>query len=311
MVTALDSVATHLPPVRVPIRSLQGPLRLTDGQLLMYQRLCGLSSVRRADGGTIADLMLAAAGNLDALCGRERDVRYVVHALTLTSCAPYPVNPLHEVSRRLGLSHAVAFSLTQHGCASGLLAIDLCGRLLAADPDPTALALVFTGERIFTPRLERLADTAIMGEGAAAVLVTANGTRDRLRGHASRTYGRYSAGPDLDDELEMEFREFCIDALAEVMLTATRRAGCTLDDIALVLPHNVNRLVWTRLGKRLRLDPARMLLANVPATGHCFSADPFINYRTAVDRGLIQSGDRYLMATLGLGATFAAQVFEH
>lgn len=307
--TALDSVAAYLPPASVPIGSL--PLGLSKDKILMYRRLCGLSAVRRAAGGTIVDLMLAAAAELSTLPGREQHVRYVVHALTVTSCAPYPVNPLHEVTRRLGLAHAQAFSLTQHGCATGLLAIELCGRLLAADPDPAALALVFCGERIFTPRLERIPDTAVMGEGAAAVLVTSHGSTDRLLGHASRAYGRYSAGLDLGEDLESEFREMCITALGEVILTAVKRAGCALDDITLVLPHNVNRLIWTRLSKRLRLDPARMLLVNVAATGHCFAADPFINYRTAVDTGLLRRGDLYAMAALGLGATFSAQVFEH
>jgi 3-oxoacyl-[acyl-carrier-protein] synthase-3 len=38
-----------------------------------------------------------------------------------------------------------------------------------------------------------------------------------------------------------------------------------------------------------------------------------VNYRTAVDRGLLAPGDRYLVATVGSGegATFAAMVFEH
>lgn len=305
--TVLDAVATYLPPRSVPVRELDLPL----ADRLMYQRLCGLSAVRRADGGTVADLMLAAAANLDGLRGRERHVRYVVHALTLTASAPYPENPVHEVARTLGLAHASAFSLTQHGCASGLLAVALCGRLLDADPDPRALALVFTGERIVTPRLERIPDTTVMGEGAAAVLVAAQGERDRLLGEASRTYGRYSAGPDLDPALELEFRELCLDALPDVMLAALDRAGVTLDDLALVLPHNVNRLVWMRVCKRLGLDLAKVLLSNVAVTGHCFSADPFINYGTAMEQRLLAPGDRYLMASLGLGATFAAQVYVH
>ena len=255
--TALDSVAAYLPPDSVPIGSL--PLGIGTDQMLMYRRLCGLSAVRRTAGGTVGDLLLAAAAGLTTLAGRERQVRYVVHAMTMTACAPYPVNPLHEVVRRLGLAHARAFSLTQHGCATGLLAVELCGRLLAADPDPDALALVLTGERVFTRRLEHIPETSVMGEGAAAVLVTAHGSRDRLLGHATRTYGRYSAGPDLSQDLEKEFRELCIVALAEVILAAVQDAGCALDDIALVVPHNVNRLIWARVAKRLGLDLARVL----------------------------------------------------
>ena len=46
-------------------------------------------------------------------------------------------------------------------------------------------------------------------------------------------------------------------------------------------------------------------------TGHCFGADPFINYATARDFGRLSPGDRYLMVAVGLGANFAATVVEH
>ena len=55
----------------------------------------------------------------------------------------------------------------------------------------------------------------------------------------------------------------------------------------------------------------RVFLDNVPVTGHCFCADPFINYRTALDLGRLRPGDHYLIAAVGLGATFSAMVFEH
>ncbi len=309
--TALDTVAAFLPEASVSIVDLQEHLGLRDDQVLMYRRLCGISRVRRAEGGTIVDLMLAAASALETLKGREHHVRYVVQALTLTSCAPYPINPVHDVARQLGLSHASSFSLTQHGCASGLFAIDLCGRLLAQDPDPNALALVFTGERLFTPRLELIDDTAVMGEGAAAILVAADGDRDRMLGFATKTYGEFSAGPNLADELKVVFRDLCVEALVEVIQLALRQGGLTLDDVTLVLPHNVNRPVWVRICKLLGLPLGRVLLDNIAVTGHCFSADPFINYRTALTQERLRLGDIYVMATLGFGATFSAMVFEH
>jgi 3-oxoacyl-[acyl-carrier-protein] synthase-3 len=55
----------------------------------------------------------------------------------------------------------------------------------------------------------------------------------------------------------------------------------------------------------------RIFLGNVPITGHCFCADPFLNYRTVADLGLLNPGDRYLMVTVGLGSTFSAMVFQH
>ena len=45
---------------------------------------------------------------------------------------PCPLNPLHESCHVLELDHAIAFTVTHHACATGLLAVDIAGRLLAA-----------------------------------------------------------------------------------------------------------------------------------------------------------------------------------
>lgn len=309
--TSIDGVSSHLPRESVPIGALQQELGLTDAQIRLFRRFYGLSHVLRDPDGTLADLMLAAVSKLDGLRGREQQVRYVIQARTLQAVAPYPVTPLQDVRRALGLDHAVTFAVTQHACASGLLAVDLAGKLLAADGDPNALALIFTGEKAFTPSAQMIPGTAIMGEGAAAILVRADGDRDRLLGYATRTHGRFNAGLTLSAELARQFQQIYPDALAEVLLAAVDRAGIELADLDLVLPHNVNRVSWVRLCKQIGLPVEKLFLDNIPVTGHCFCADSFINYQAASELGRLQPGDRYLMAAVGLGATFSAMVFEH
>jgi 3-oxoacyl-[acyl-carrier-protein] synthase-3 len=310
-VTALEAVSSHLPTLGVPIADLQEHLGLSDAQIKVFQRFYGLAQVLRDPGRTLADLMLAAAAKLEGLPGREDQVRYVIQARTMQVVAPYPVTPLQDVRRELGLGHAVSFAVTQHACASGLLAVDLAGKLLAADGDPDALALVFAGEKAFTRSAQLIPSTALMGEGVAAVLVSATGSRDRLLGYATRTHGQFNAGLTLTEDLAAEFQQLYQDALAEVLLAAVGQAGLALADIDLVLPHNVNRVSWVRLCQRIGFPVSRLLLDNVAVTGHCFCADSFINYQTARELGRLRPGDRYLMAAVGLGATFSAMVFEH
>jgi 3-oxoacyl-[acyl-carrier-protein] synthase III len=308
-VTALAAVAAYLPARAVPIASVREQLGLSVAEVKVFQRYYGLELVRR-DDGTLLDLMLAAAGRLGELSGRERRVRYVLQARTNPVVVPYPVNPLAEACRRLGLEHAVAFAVTQHACASGLLAIDIAGRLLAATGDPDALALVFTGEKTFTRGAQVIPRQTVMSEGAAACLVRYGGDRDRVRSYASAMYGQYDRLQP-GTEVAAEFQERYPHLLAEVILAAVAKAGIALEDLRLVLPHNVNAVSWERISRILGLPVERVLLDNVPLTGHCFCADGFINYRTAVDTGRLSPGDRYLMAAVGLGATFSAMVFEH
>ncbi len=314
--TALEAVSVYLPPERIPVESLAGPLGLTEMQVKLFQRFHGLREVGRDPDPSLQHLLMKAAAGLDALRGQEHRVRYVLYARTMPVVGPYPVNPLHEVCRALGLGHALAFTVTHQSCASGLLAIDMAGRLLAADtadwPDGQAgpLALVLAGEKAFTREAQMFADTTIFGEGSAACLVSAFGARDRVLAYASNVRGEFDSDTGANDaRLQREYRP----SLAEVMRQALDEAGLTLDDIRVVLPHNVNLVTWQRMCLLLKFPRDRVVLDNIPASGHVFCADVFANYKTACERGLLQPGDRYLAAAVGAGggATFAAMVFEH
>ncbi|MGP3937816.1 3-oxoacyl-[acyl-carrier-protein] synthase III C-terminal domain-containing protein [Nonomuraea sp. KM88] len=309
--TDLREVAVHLPPQRVAIASLRDELGLTDAQLRAFERFFGLSHVRREPGGTGYDLMLAAAGKLSELHGQEDRVRYVIQARSMPVATVYPRSDVHEVRRALGLRRAQAFAIVHQVCASGLLAVDLAGRLLAADGDPDALALILTGEKTFTTMARTVPGAAVNGEGAAALLVGVGGGHDRVLGYATRTYGRFHSGYVLPDELNADFQQVYPNAVADVLTAAVDRAGISLDDVALILPHNVNRVSWVRVCRLMGFPLERVLLDNVPETGHCFCADSFINLRTAQELGRLRPGDRYVMAAVGLGGFFSAMVFEH
>jgi 3-oxoacyl-[acyl-carrier-protein] synthase-3 len=314
--TALEAVSVYLPPARASIESLAAPLGLTDMQVKLFRRFHGLREVGRDPDVSLYGLLMKAATGLEALRGQEHRVRYVLYARAMPVVVPYPVNPLQEVCRALGLGHALAFTVTHQSCAGGLLAIDMAGRLLAADtgggPDGEGapLALVLAGEKAFTREAQMYEGTTVFGEGASACLVSAFGPRDRLLAYASRVRGEFdSATGENDAQLQREYRP----SLAEVMHRALDEAGLVLDDIRLVLPHNVNVVTWQRMCLLLGFPLGRVLLDNIPASGHVFCADVFANYQTACERGLLQPGDRYLAAAVGAGggATFSAMVFEH
>lgn len=314
----MDAVAVYLPAARVSIESLAGPLGLTDIQVRLFRRFHGLREISVDPDRTLPELLLAAASGLTGLRGQEHRVRYVLYGRAMPVVVPYPHNPLHDVCRALGLEHAVAFTVTQQSCASGLLAIELAGRLLAGDPtrDTTgdaadgALALVLTGEKAFTRDAQLLPGTSLFGEGAAACLVSADGPRDRLLAYACHQRGEFDT--EVGETAERFQREYR-PSLAEVIHRALDEAGVALDEIRLILPHNVNAVTWQRLCLLLKFPLARVVLDNVPVNGHVFCADAFVNYRTARERGLLREGDRYLVAAVGAGAgaTFSAMVFEH
>lgn len=310
--TALRAVSAYLPERRVTIAELAEPLALTPSQVQVLQRIQGLREVRRQrDGESLVDLLAAAVGGLDGLAGREHLVRYVIYARGVPVATPFPVNPLHELCQRTGLAHANAFTVTHHACATSLLAVDLAGRLLAGDGDPDALALIVAGETVFTHDEELAPEARVFGEGAGACLVSSTEARDRLLSYVSRQRGDLDHWlPDRPDQAERFAKEYRA-MVAEVVALAVEQAEVNLDDIVLMLPHNVNVRSWRGVCVQLGFPLERVLLENVSMVGHTFAADLFINHRTAVERGLLRPGDRYLVVAAGYGAVFSAMIFEH
>ncbi|MFJ8311758.1 MULTISPECIES: 3-oxoacyl-[acyl-carrier-protein] synthase III C-terminal domain-containing protein [unclassified Streptomyces] len=308
--TSLEAVSSYLPPT-ISVAELREPLGLTDQQVRRFTRLYGLDRICRAPDQSEAEMLLTAAGKLEALAGQEDRVRYVVRAKGLRTTAPYPISPLQHVREALGLRSATVFSVADHGCATGLLAVDTAGTLLAADRDPEALALVLAGDKTFTPFSQWVEDVSIMGEGMTAVLVSADGPRDRVLGYHARIVGRADGVIDLDPEGAREAKRIYQDVMSDVIHSALDAAGLGIADLDLVLPHNVNRVSWTVAAGELGIDRERIFLDNIAKTGHCFCADPFVNYQSARELGLLRPGAAYLMTSAGLGQSFAAMVLQH
>ena len=309
--TAIEAVASYLPDQRVPVEDVAARLGMTSMQVRLFKRFLGLAEIRLDPQGSLLDLLLDGVSRLEELRGREHLVRYVLHARVMPVVVPYPLNPLHELCRMLGLSRAISFTVTHQACATALLAIDIAGRLLTADGEQDALALVLTGEKAFTRDAQLVPGISMFGEAAAACLVRSDGPRDRMLAYASSTRGEFFGRLDDRPGMAIRFEEAYPASLAGVIHAAVAQAGVRLDEISLILPHNVNALSWRKLCRRIGFPIDRVLLDNVPVTGHAFCSDSFINYTTAAGRGLLQPGDRYLIAAAGLGATFSAMVVEH
>jgi 3-oxoacyl-[acyl-carrier-protein] synthase-3 len=302
----LEQVGTFIPDTSSSVQELIEPLRLPAGQVLLYTRFLGLDRVVTAVGMDLAD-MLTAAGE-SALRGVDRgDVRYLIHAHTLQHAAPPSRHMLDAVRRSLGLPNATALSISHQNCVIGLYALQVA-RYLLHDADPRDKALIVTGDKILTQSIRFIPETTIMGEAAAACLVGRSPRGDMIVGKAMRVLGQFYECMGCPADLKLEYKHLYSDTLTEVMRAALADSGVAAGDLAAVLPHNVNRLSWMQLAGDLGVPASRVYLDNVSALGHCFSSDPFINLATARASGRVGPGDLVLMASAGLGASFAATV---
>nr|WP_042193693.1 ketoacyl-ACP synthase III family protein [Kibdelosporangium sp. MJ126-NF4]CEL20852.1 3-oxoacyl-[acyl-carrier-protein] synthase, KASIII [Kibdelosporangium sp. MJ126-NF4]CTQ98343.1 3-oxoacyl-[acyl-carrier-protein] synthase, KASIII (EC 2.3.1.41) [Kibdelosporangium sp. MJ126-NF4] len=307
----VESVSSYTPERVVSVDATAGRLGLSRAKVKVFRRVHGLDRLRFAGDTGIVDLVAKPAARLvDSLDDPSR-IRYLVYAHTIQEVAPSHIDVAGELAARLGLRDALSFALTQQNCASGLAAIMTCGELLAADNEPGALALVVTGEKAFTPMVQLIPNTTIMGDASAACVVSLSGNGDRIVGYSSRTDGRYADGIRLEPQRQAEFGAEYPPRLAETVLSAVSSAGLTLADIALVVPHNVNLSSWRRVIELLGVGTDDVFLDNIAEYSHCFCSDPFLNYTHLRDQGRLERGGHYVLTAVGLGATYAAMVLRH
>lgn len=310
-VTTLEAIESYAPERAVPIEQLADRLGLRRTKVRLFQRVHGLGEIRFDPELSLFDVVLPAARRLLADTGASERIRYVLYAHTTQAVAPAHLDPAREIRDGLGLEHAEAFALSQQNCASGMAAVDTAALLLRAEGAPGDCALVVTGEQAFSPQVQLIPDVAIMGDAGAACLVTLDGSGDRVRSYVTRTLGQFSAAMLLDEEKSLEVGKLYAPVLAEVIQEAVAEAGTTMDDVDVIIPHNVNLQSWRQTITELGVDRSKVFLDNVARYSHCFASDVFLNYRTLRDAGRLTPGRTYVFATVGLGATFAAMVLTH
>jgi 3-oxoacyl-[acyl-carrier-protein] synthase III len=93
----------------------------------------------------------------------------------------------------------------------------------------------------------------------------------------------------------------------EVILEALERCGHTLDEVALVVPHQANRRIGDAVAQRLGL-PADKVFQNIERYGNTTAASIPIALTEARDQGRVRPGDLVVLAAFGGGFTWGAAV---
>lgn len=94
-------------------------------------------------------------------------------------------------------------------------------------------------------------------------------------------------------------------SIAEVV----KKAGLTLDDIALIVPHQANERIIESVAKRLKFPKEKFFL-NVDRAGNTSAASIPIALCEAVDAGRLQPDDNVVFVGFGGGLTWASAVVK-
>ncbi len=232
------------------------------------------------------------------------------------------------LQHRLGAREIPAYDLAGSGCAGFLQALDvartrsqeggrrilvvaveLISRLMNWEDRATCVLFGDASGAVVVGPGERVIDlvASVSGtDGSQAGILTleAGGTRV--------PFTLESAQAGLHKKVVMEGRAVFKEAVTRMSAAARQvlaKAGATLDEVALVIPHQANQRILDAVSKALDL-PAGKLFSNIRDYGNTGSASVPLALTQARDAGRIAPGDLVLLTAFGAGFHWGATLLR-
>lgn len=289
------------------VRDASLELQLSSKDSRMYERFFGLETFPRDPDQTLNELIEDACVQLVESTGfTKHDLDLVVYCHTVPSIAPLrddvalPIDVFRTETNEV-------FSVTMNHCATGVSTLELIDSILPED----GKALLVMGDKGFHAVLREIKNTTIMGESAVAMLIGKGPGKYRYVGTHTERLGKYAVMSGLLGAVEEQgFAKEYVDFVARCVSGCLSKHGMTMDQIKLVLPHNVNLPSWDQIATASGMTSEQVYLKNVPLFGHMFNADPFFNLVDSVKDDRVQNGDFILLVSVGLGATASCAILQ-
>ncbi len=229
-----------------------------------------------------------------------------------------------RVQLMLGNRNAAALD-TNVGCCGFTYGLALANGLVESGVN--SRVLLIGAERLTTILDWTQRDSAILfGDGAAAVVVEPGKTGqgmlgaflacDPVPGESLMVGDLGNAAPherqtgpyDLHFDGREVFRN-AVPGMVKAGHTALQRAGLSLDDVDLLIPHQANLRIIEAVGKKLPMDSARVF-TNLQHYGNTSAASIPLALCEALEKGRIKAGANLLFTAFGAGLTSAAAVLR-
>ncbi|HJR92789.1 MAG TPA: beta-ketoacyl-ACP synthase III [Acidimicrobiia bacterium] len=228
---------------------------------------------------------------------------------------------------RLGAGNVPAFDLGGSGCAGWLQAIDVARARIALSPKRILVVgvelisrLISWEERETCVLFGDAAGAVVMGPGPGRaelldVLTGTDGSKADIltlsTGGTRHPFNQESIDSGAFQHLAMDGREVFREAVRRMSAAVgeiVERIGKTLDDVALVIPHQANQRILDAVAKNLGAEGK--VYSNIADYGNTGSATvPFALWESQ-EKGLIRPGDLVVLAAFGAGFHWGAAAVQ-
>jgi len=275
------------------------------------------------DGETTASMGAIAAARALAVAGVSADSVDLIVVATLTPDHPMPSTAV-LVKEAIGSHRAAAFDLSA-ACSGFAYAYAVAHGFLTAGLGQRALV-------IGAESLSRVVDWSdrstcvLFGDGAGAIVLDALDLHDdqniatrpgtlsfELSADPSGAFALWipgGAGSDADPLIKMDGAKTYVYAtrtMAAVATTAIQRAGLTVPEVDLVIPHQANLRIIEHVSKAIDF-PMEKIFVNLDRYGNTSAASIPIALSEAVAAGRLKPGDVFCTVAFGGGYTSGAFV---
>jgi 3-oxoacyl-[acyl-carrier-protein] synthase-3 len=103
--------------------------------------------------------------------------------------------------------------------------------------------------------------------------------------------------------------KYAVRKMYEVSRDLLARNGLTVDDVAVMVPHQANKRIITAAGERLGIAPEKVLV-NIDRYGNTTAGTIPLGTRDAIQQGLLKKGQVALFAAVGAGYTVGASLWR-
>jgi 3-oxoacyl-[acyl-carrier-protein] synthase-3 len=274
-------------------------------------------------GETTASMGAIAAARALAVAGVSADSVDLIVLATLTPDHPMPSTAV-LVKEAIGSHRAAAFDLSA-ACSGFAYAYAVAHGFLTAGLGQRALV-------IGAESLSRVVDWSdrstcvLFGDGAGAIVLDALDLRDdqniatrpgtlsfELSADPSGAFALWipgGAGDDADPLIKMDGAKTYVYAtrtMAAVATAAIERAGLTVPQVDLVIPHQANLRIIEHVSKAIDY-PMEKIFVNLDRYGNTSAASIPIALSEAVAAGRLKPGDVFCTVAFGGGYTSGAFV---
>jgi len=278
-----------------------------------------------AEGEATSDLATRAATEALARAGVVADEVDLIILATITPDSLFPATACH-VQRNLGAVRAGAFDVSA-ACTGFIYALATGANAIRAGAARNVLVIGAEAMSRVVNWQDR-ATCVLFGDGAGAALLQPSDSPSllfedlrcdgnlsdliQMRGGGSRIPASPETVRNGYHFIEVRGREVFRQAV-KIMESCAREAvgrlQVSLDDVALIIPHQANQRITEAAAERLGVPPERVY-SNVERYGNTSGATPPIALHEAAAEGRIRSGDLILLIAFGAGFTYGTSAIR-